>query len=343
MKSNLKVLIVGAGRFAANYIQVLDELNRSRRAKGHEPLAGTLILTRRGLEAARNQARRIIDEGCRSFNRVYGARVGNLADLETLLEQQRPDVTCITARDPGVGDHIHALYAPAALAFGPVLCEKPFDVAVGDGSSLNLLKELLRHPNAGQLGLHLPMAVVRDAMLADARLGPWLAKARELEFLWEKTGDSQDLASDLGLHPWSLIPPGAPLQVTSVESGRHHLRIDFSRRPPGARALGRGRIVLQTGGRFRGMRIDSDVFSFIFDQGRLHVCRHAGTWGRMISDADAHAGDTDIVLSVDNPLGRHLVAALRGRPLVGVKQIYAAQFFLETVKGWRPRAAERSR
>ena len=336
MLTNTKIMIVGAGRFAKNYIDVLDALNRRSRATGDVPAVRTLILTRSRSETARDQARRISEDTRYAFEHVAGVRVRDTEQLIALLERERPGLVCITARDPVIGDRIHALYAPAALTYAPVLCEKPFDIAAGDGASLAVLDQLKQHANAGAFGLHLPMAVVRDAMMADRSLRTMITEAGDLEFLWQKTGPSRDLASDLGLHPWSLIASAEPPEVQSVELSPDRVRVDFFWKTAAGDRPRNGRMILETGGRFRAMRVGENVFSFDFAGGKLLVRRHKAPWPEITGSKEDRGGNDDVVLSVDNPLEQHLLAALRGRPLAGISQAYAAQQFLEKLNGFKP-------
>ena len=313
-------MVVGAGRFGANYPRVLSQLGIEAAGVGAESGFRRLVVTRTHLAAARQTAALIAQMPDSPFESVEGVEVAARAQLERALERYRPILICITARDPQSGDAIHARYAPAALAFGAVLCEKPFSRA-DDRRAPVILRQLIAHPQAPRFGLHLPMAVALEAMLAHTRLKALLYSARRIEFIWERLGNGTDLINDLALHPWSLIPERDDLQVSTVERRGEQVEIAFQT-PQRA-----GRMILRGRGSFRGMRLDDQVLRFEFSAGQLHVRECAADWPAVLSGSRAVSAEYPIV-SVDNPLKAHILALMAGRPLVGLARTLQSQLFL---------------
>jgi hypothetical protein len=309
------VMVVGAGRFGIHYPRVLFELSTEARF-GLE----RLVITRTHLSAARQTAAVIARMPGNPFIPVLGIEVADLGQLEQALAQYRPGLICIAARDPQLGDSIHARYTPAALDYGAVLCEKPFSRA-DDRLAPAILRKLMQHPNAAVFGLHLPMVVVREAMLADGRLGPRLRSARRIEFIWEKWGHGSDLVADLALHPWSLIPQPEDLCVSGFKNAAARVEIDFE--TPHCN----GRMILGGEGSFRGMRLDDLVLRFEFAGGILHILECTAGWpdileGKYVSESESS------ILSVGNPLKQHICAQFEGRPIVNIGMALQSQLFL---------------
>lgn len=317
------VLLVGAGRFGANYITVLSQI----RGKPPAPI-GRLVLSRTHGPAAEALADRI----GRPFDEVIGIEIKETGQLEAAIHRYSPELTCITARDPHIGDAVHALYAMPALHSGAVLCEKPFSPARGSGDSLAPARALTAHPHARRFGLELPMAVVARAMDADPVLKRLTAGAQTIDFVWQKLKESDDLINDLALHPWSLLPFGGEGEVVGVETtrGRVDIRMRLSApgRSKGAIAAG---IHLAAGGVFRGMRIDDRGFQFCFDGDQVQVWEYAAPWSEVVAGrADRRAAR--MVLAVANPLRQHIEASLTGTPLVDAVRTLHSQHFLEACR-----------
>ncbi len=347
------VFVVGAGRFGRNYLNVLAALQQQNRAlemrnspnanESHPsrlPRIDTIVLSRtHSAEAEAMAARTALLPAC-PFERVVGVEVRDLYQLNEALNRYQPDLTCIVARDPQVGDDIHALYAEPALNVGKVLCEKPFQHARGDGTGLNRLRTLLQHPHADRFGLELPMAVLGSAMAEDQRIGAMLRNARQIDFVWEKQAHGTDLIDDLLLHPWSLIPATWHTAVKQAHATEKSVFLelllkpdapdqpDQSHRPDDGGV--RCNIRLSGGGVFRGMCIDAQPFQLIFDQGRLQLWEISAPWQDVISGRSDQASRR-ISAAVENPLAQHIRAALCGNPLVDIHRTYRSQTFLETV------------
>lgn len=329
-------LIVGAGRFARNYLQVMAVSNHMARRGSHRDVFDPLIVTRTSVRKAQEAARDILQTYGDGFSAVLAEEVKDGRGLKKVLAAHRPDLICITARDPHQGDSIHAEYSELGLEVGTVLCEKPFSCAKGDGGSLFPLKALLRHRHASRFGLHLPMAVVLPAMVRDPYLGPLLSESGQVHFLWQKqnaAGDQiNDLVNDLAVHPWSLLPDAVSATGAERIAGpAEAVRITFCRRPFVSARSFSGSMLLQTGGIFRGMCLDGHVFQFRFENDTLRVLEPDLPWPDILAGQGGNA-DAKVVLQIENPLRQHLHALLMGRPIVDMQQTLACQRFLESAR-----------
>ena len=325
-------LIVGAGRFARNYLQVMAQSNRLARVGSSKVVFDPLIVTRTSVQKARAKARDILRTYGDSFNAVSAEVVKDVNGLETVLAVHRPDLICITARDPHQGDRIHAEYSRLGLDVGTVLCEKPFSCVEGDGRTLIPLKALLQHRHAGRFSLHLPMAVVLQAMANDPYLGRLLGESEQVHFFWQKQNAAGDLVNDLAVHPWSLLPgPVSPTGAERITGPAEAVKITFSSQPHGSARSFCGSMLLQTGGLFRGMCFDGNVFQFRFEDDKLRVLELDLPWPDILAGQgdQARAG---VVLQIENPLRQHLHALLMGHPVVDMQQTLACQCFLESAR-----------
>lgn len=337
MDSKVTVLVIGAGRFAQNYLNILAGLN-SLNARGM-PRIERLVLSRTDRAAARAMASEISSQQDCPFRDVIGVAISGVAQLRDVLHRYAPVLSCITARDPESGDDIHALYAGPALDSGSVLCEKPFSLAKGDGASLKRIEALTAHPHAGRFGLELPMAILGRAMAADRQWAKMLRDARTIEFLWEKQSGSNDLISDLALHPWSLLPPQWRVEVDGVRIKARQVDLELTLTPPDTSApIKQCTIRLAAGGLFRGMRLDHHAYQICFDRGQVQLWEYAAPWQEVIAGR-TEKGRARMVMAVDNPLRQHIEAALTGQPLVGIKWTCQSQQFLETIGRFLARRA----
>jgi hypothetical protein len=331
-------MIIGTGSFGKNYVRVMAELNRraapAQKAPAQKaPVLDPLIVTRTLASAAQETAAEIKRTFGNAFSSVIGVKIDGVGSLQKALEAHRPALIGISARDRKIGDDIHAVYAPIALNHGAVLCEKPFSGATGDGASLEAARLLQAHPFAHRFAMHLPMAVVLRAMIKDNRLGPLLAEADDIDFVWQKQHQSPDLICDLVLHPWSLMPAWERLSVERVTTRHAEVEIHLRWARPGKARDRKGRIILNSKGLFRGMRINDTVLQFDFLNGQLVVMALEGDWHGILA-GEQSAARTNVLLRVDNPLAQHLQALLEGQPVVDGSQTFRSQFFLEILKGY---------
>ncbi len=218
MTKPITVLIVGAGRFGANYVKVLSQIAAQR--KPPLPPIGHLVVSRTAGPAAQALAAQIAAQAQCPIDKVTGVEISNIQQLEEVIDQHAPVLTFIKARDATIGDDIHAPYALTALNHSAVLCEKPFGQARGDSATLTTAARLTAHPQAARFGLELPMAVVAIAMAADAYLNSLLSQAGAIEFLWQRANQHAELINDLALHPWSLLPERDRLKIEAALAGR---------------------------------------------------------------------------------------------------------------------------
>lgn len=336
MNLPLTVMIVGAGRFGQNYLNILSKDNTQLPTP--LPRIDALVLSRTTLLSARHMAETIAAAPTCAVKQVVGVEIANEEQLHDALKRHAPQLICITARDAALGDAIHARYAKQALDFGAVLCEKPFSSANGDDFSLAELKTLASHPNATQFGLELPMAVLGRAMAKDAKLQQQWQQAEKIMFLWEKIGhDSEcvgDLVNDLAIHPWSLLPPSWQTSVEAVQMSQRHIDITLGLNPDQTRLPAKPCLIrLATGGQFRGFCLDKSAFQIRFEKGQLQLHELSIPWQAVIS-GEIEPNAAVPAISVDNPLRYHIRAALAGKPFVDVQRTYQSQQFLEQVQAY---------
>lgn len=330
MDTPLTVLVVGAGRFGRNYLNVFSTIAKERLPG--LPRIGTVLLSRTSLPSAERTALALAGQPECPFDRVIGVAIGNRRQLDRVLTAYAPALVCIVARDRHVGDDIHATYARDVLDRGAgVLCEKPFCIAKKDGRGADRALALSKHNRADSFGLELPMAVVRNAMWADNRLRGLLESAGEIELLWEIPRRSDDLISDLALHPWSLLPVDWHLQVTKVRCSGNAVDIRAGLIDPQRPSAGiTCAIRLACEGTFRAMRVDEHLFQFQYESGYQRVLASTPVKGPL-SPGNLMCKGAEMVLRVANPLQQHIVAALKRKPLVDIGQTVRSQQFLESV------------
>ncbi|MBT8342317.1 MAG: Gfo/Idh/MocA family oxidoreductase [Desulfatitalea sp.] len=329
MRPHKTILVVGAGRFGRNYLSVLDQMTRNP-AKGSRRV-GTLILSRTDANAARTQARALADTPGSAFASVVGEAIANVHQLEQALNKHQPDLVCITARDRQIGDDIHVAYAQTALSCCAVLCEKPLSRAGQGRAGLKKAMALAEHPRAECFGLELPMAVVRNKMLADRHLGHLMRSAKGIAFFWEKLSEQGDLINDLALHPWSLLPADRQIRVEAVSGNSRSVDIRLSLHDDEKWPLDLPcHIHLSTGSAFRGMQLDDHLFQFHFEAGSLQVLAHPKR-RRIEPRRQIDIASAKPVLIVNNPLARHIEASLKGAPLVDIHETLRSQAFLEAL------------
>ena len=80
-----------------------------------------LILTRTDRASAVAQAQQTESQRQGTFARMIGEKAANVSDVSALITTYQPHLVCISARDPIIGDRIHAQYAQLALPKSAVL------------------------------------------------------------------------------------------------------------------------------------------------------------------------------------------------------------------------------
>lgn len=332
MRPTINALVLGAGRFGSHYVRILARLNN--RQFSDTPAIGKLIVTRTTQSGARRAAREARAGGPTAVEGIIPEKVAHTGDLKRVLNQHRPGLIAIVARDHRTGDAIHGRYTRIALSHGAVLCEKPFLPADGDGTSLNALKAIAAQNFAHPLGLELPMAVVAQHLHRIPTVAAAMQGAKQIRYHWASSVRADVcLIDDLVLHPWSLLPPGFTVTILDQSTGPQQadIRLRLTHRRMG-RTLP-CQVRLSKGGGLRSMSIDDVTLIF----------QTRGRWVRVFqvdrprpeplrSAAGLNAARE--VLAIDNPLEQHIVAMLRQRPIVGFDDICQSQLFLEKLHGY---------
>ena len=328
MKDALTILVVGAGRFAANYMKVLAALGR--RMPADLPPIGTVVVTRTSPAAAKETAAAWQRSPATGFS-VLADAVDCDSQLASVLARHQPQLTCITARDPDVGDDIHARYAALALETGAVLMEKNCAGALGDGASLALVETLARHPKVRHLGMALPMAPLRAAMAARSPIDRALSEAQEIRFHWETPHvGAMGLVQELALHPWSLLPAETAVSVAQVAQSADGADIRLALAPTDSSCAASCHIRLQIGARRRTMDIGDLGLGFEFIEGYLKAVPLSET-----GTARSKTKMPRALCRTADPIRQHILACLRGEPLCGIDVIARSQRFLEALAGYR--------
>jgi len=328
------VLIVGTGMFGRHYVRILSRLADSIPPKPSE--ITQVILTRTSRRMARETAANLKKDLAKRAIFI-GEKVDSEDTLTTILDRYRPELTCIVAKDPNLGNRIHARYSGLALAAGSaVLCEKPFSEADGSGSSLMAANRLARYGATGRFGLELPFAAVQKQMQTSLHWESRFLEFKRIDFFWgTQTPIQTNLFNELALHPWSLIPDGWSTKAlrtrirantASVAGILQHDKlsrsVDF-------------RIHLSRANRFRGFQADSRCFGF----------RMAGTTVELIqldvsieeaAPMDPGGWPGRMLLLSENPLRQNIIASLRHEPITGVRRTITSQSFLEKIQGYLP-------
>jgi hypothetical protein len=217
-----------------------------------------------------------------------------------------------------------------------VLCEKPFSEATGDGRSLMACHALFNEANAARFGLELPMAVVVRNMLRSARLRKWFARAGQVQIVWAADIPRKNmLVDDLALHPWSLLHPVFEISVIRVENLQNRARIDLELKHRRSDRRIDGCITLKNRGSFRGIGIDDTTIVFGNSASGVKLIRLAQPLEAAARIAHARTAG-QAILQVKNPLAQNILAVLRQRPMVGLRDTCASQLFLERLHGYFP-------
>jgi hypothetical protein len=328
----MNALVVGAGGFGKHYARIMSQLDPG--VHHHIPRIDKLIVSRTRYEQAKLQAEAIQkDERCRVAE-IQPVQVSSSEHLRLVLKEYTPSFIGIAARDRVCGDAIHAAYTQEALAYGAVLCEKPFCPAHGDGSSLKYLEVLSAHERADLFGMDLPFAVVMQEILRKEDLRMRLIHAEKIDFFWEtRVAPENYIINDLALHPWSLIPENFQVASTRVETSGNNAFIQLQMRNVLSGSLCECRITLKDGGSFRGMMVDGYPIGIFSDGPAIRLVE----LGQSIYTAAESATDPlrkKILLRVDNPLKQQIVSVLCRSPIVGLPRVHASQLFLERLHGF---------
>ena len=331
--SGINALVIGVGYFGRHHARILAGLNA--RDLPDLPVIDTLIVTRTRLDRARAAAAAIQDTADCSVKQVVGAEVGHPEQLMSVLEKYHPEFTSIAARDKQRGESIHAEYTIQALLYGAVLCEKPFNHASGDGSSLQPFDELRNCKNANLFGLELPLAVVVEEILKDRHLGEIMMQADGFRFYWEARdrGDKK-IIDDLALHPWSLIPEVFRVDVCRVEDRGTGADLSLELHHRHTQRILPCEITLAIGDGFRGLQIDDRVIAFKSEVSGIQLIELDQTLDQAARRGIQHL-EGRVVLTVKNPLEQHIVAALGHRPIIGLTRAQESQLFLESLRGYK--------
>ena len=324
--------VIGAGGFGRHYARILAQLNH--RSLAGVPRIDRLIVTRTRLPQAIDSAAALWENHHPAVDDIIPAEVHNAAQLDALLQTHRPGFIAIVARDPEKGDAIHADYAKQALRYGQVMCEKPFCPATGGSLSLGRLTPLIRPDTQNHFGLDLPMAAVLQNLLNCDETAAAFRQARSMSFFWRApVKQNTDLINDLALHPWSLIPEFDQYRINRTDINANGAEIDLTiRRSYGTVSC---RIVLQVGPAFRGMQLDQRTWVFFNRRFNVQIVAVDCPLTTAVRVERPEAlGEP--VMEIDNPLEQHLLALLRGRPVVNLSRTLQSQLFLEKLFDFAP-------
>ncbi len=328
------VLVIGTGNFGRHYAEILSSLNE--RHPAGIPAIRTLIVTKTDQERARCFALDLKSKRSTTLPNVIGAKVCNEEDLAALLDRYHPTLTCIAASDKTKGDRVHVDYAKLSMKQGHVLCEKPFSSATGDGTSLKFLERLLRIEGGGAFGLELPLYFAGQWFLTESPYQQKLLQAQRINFYWgSRKSNHTDLIDNLAPHPWSLIPEWARVaEMAIIENNDQEVNIFGRLYNEITRRNIETHMTLSTENDFRAMEIDGETLCFANDGPLLKIIG-LKTSLKKAKQTSPDYSPRSILTTIENPLARHIVASLKGEPLVDLTQTYRSQLFLETIKGYQ--------
>lgn len=329
----MNALVVGAGGFGKHYARILSRLD----PMAHDRIPGInkLIISRTRYASAKHQAEEILNDAHCRAPEILPVQVNSAKALRRVLSAYTPSFIGIAARDKICGDEIHPVYTREALAYGSVLCEKPFCPASGDGSSLKHLNALKASERAVRFGMDLPFSVVKDEMLHNEDIRTRLIHAEQIDFFWEtRVAPENYIINDLALHPWSLIPDNFQIKSTHTQASGNQAFIELQLKNSISGDRAACRMTLKDGGTFRGMWIDGYPIG-IFNKGPAIQLVELSRFNSSVADASIDADAQKVLVNVDNPLKQHIISVLCGSPLVDLPKIQASQLFLEQVHGFK--------
>jgi len=314
---NFNALVIGAGGFGKHYARILSQLESSDLTSSID----SIIITRTSLDSALAQAEDIQKNSQRN---IIGAKISNLDELKDVLDKYKPAFTAVAAKDRKIGDDIHPLYVAHSIRYGIVLCEKPFANARGDGKSLDFFD----FTKLNKFGLELPFFVIYNSIEQNIELYQRLLNAKSIRFAWFTKGVGDDVIDNLILHPWSLIPSEFILTEARVEDEGSKAKLDIDYYYKGRKI--NIEIFLIYGSNFTGFEIDGCTMG-IKREGAINTIIDTG----LPLEKTAELGNEGLkgkeLLAVKNPLKQHIIAALNGNPIVGLKKAYDSQLFLEII------------
>ena len=342
----LTALVVGVGRFGKHYANILTDLMQDEQATAEYgiPKIDHLVLTRTDTVAAENTAKEVAQAHGLHNDQVSGQRVANRSELEELIHRLQPGFVAITARDPTRpdGDSIHAEYSRIALTSGNVLCEKPFSSTTGDGKSRQASLALADY-RQHSFGLELPMAGLGQLLYRVDEVQHRLQSLDSVALYWGvRKAAGAEIIDNLAPHALPFLPPGyreGPLIDRVNDSDREiTLRFGLERFETGnagAHPKGLSSITLSYDREIGAVCLrsgESEYTIVIRRKGTLNEAYHTSQPFAQVIAQDSFSPTGQPIARIDNPLRAHIIASLKGEPLVGLQGTYALQHFLENAK-----------
>ncbi len=328
-------LVVGAGGFGKYYARILSELGYN------------VVLSRTSKSAAEKQVTALHRERRSSDDKIIGVRILTVGDLANTLVDYNPGFVAVTAksRNPMLGDKVHPEIAGPALAYGcKVLCEKPFDVATGDGESLDFFLETSGFSGyLDNLSLELPFKQLYEALRQNGGNGLYdkMYHAQKMSFLWRTTGSGNDVVGDLLLHPLSFIPDDFVLEeVKGVADIGNEAKVDIvyshdKRKIDVSVSLGYERD--KKAGNTAAFQVDDQVVGVVMGANLENMLVPTDVTLDDIALARMRIITGEPIVSVVNPLKLNIQDALAGKGLVSGLQVRDYQAVIEMVRAYGKR------
>ena len=330
----ITVIQIGTGRFGRHYSRILASLNGANIPD--IPRIDTLVITKTDATEAEATAAVLLKEHQATLPNVIGAKVACNEDLSSLIGRHPPDLTCIVATDKRLGNDIHANYSEIALKMGGVLCEKPFSDARGDGASLALLDKLYRLPNSGQFGLELPLVIAREQLLSKDTISKSFLNTNKLNFHWGSINSSKtDLIENLAVHPWSLIPDYFKVEHIKLV-GEHEKAVTIQEKLKNTLTQKKVEVffTLSCENNFRGLETDDLTMVFRTNGSVLDIVPLPCPMKEAIHTGIVY-DSLPVLDTIHSPITQHIIAVMKGSPIVGLEKTRQSQLFLEMLKGYR--------
>lgn len=330
-ENEITALLLGAGNFGKHYARILSRINNFKLAG--IPRIGTLVLTKTDEEGACGFAAGICEDPDCATERVVGEKCSSKEHVSDLLEKYKPGFIAIAARDKARGDSIHSAYSRLALRYGAVLCEKPFENATGDGASQKMFDDMFGWRNAGLFGIELPMAVIAREIGKTGDLWKRFANAENFEFHWQTERPGNDIVNNLALHPWSLIPEHFTIETARTEHRKNGAFVRLEMTNARTKKPASCTITLEGNGSFRGVALDGRALRVDSDGTEVNLLELNVSMAEALNQpSDSLKGK--MLLKVENPLEKNIVAVLRGEPVSGLRRTCESQRFLEMLHGF---------
>jgi hypothetical protein len=160
--------------------------------------------------------------------------------------------------------------------------------------------------------------------------------ARNIQFYWSGKSASNTVIDGLALHPWSFLYENLIIEIINVDDRGREADISLRLHDPQQGREVPCKFTLKYSGSFTGMRFDDYTIGLKRNRGEpFNVLMHLDMTLEEAAEIGNFAVQGGKLLEVKNPLKEHILATLRGTPIVGPKMTQKSQYFLEQLHGYK--------